>query len=45
MAPTYANLDGEGVVHGVHEGVADPEVLRRAVQSMRSEGLEGHNGS
>jgi len=45
VTPTYVILDGEGVVRGVHEGQADPEVLRRAVEALRSEGLEGHDGS
>jgi len=45
VTPTYMILDGEGVVRGVHEGQADPEVLRRAVEALRSEGLEGHDGS
>jgi len=45
VTPTYVILDGEGVVRWVREGQADPEVLRRVVQSLRSEGLEGEDSS
>jgi len=43
VTPTYVILDGEGVIRWVHEGQADPEVLRRAVGALRSEGLEGRD--
>jgi len=36
VTPTYVILDGEGVVRWVHEGPAKQEVLRRAVQALRS---------
>jgi len=45
VTPAYVILDGEGVIRGVHEGQADPEVLRRAVGALRSEGLTGAGGS
>ncbi len=37
-APTRVVLDRQGVIHWVHEGSVDQEVLRRAVLAVLGEG-------